>query len=69
MTLIIENVKEEFLPDFVKMAKTANATITQQDNDTSDKKESFDFASLREEMLEDLKKPQNYAVFERLKDK
>ncbi|MGX2985285.1 hypothetical protein ACWIWK_07470 [Helicobacter sp. 23-1048] len=69
MTLVIENVKEEFLPDFVKMAKTANATITQKEGNTIDKKESFDFKALQKEMLEDLKKPQNYAVFERLKDK
>lgn len=30
MTLVIENVKEEFLSDFRKVAKNANATITQE---------------------------------------
>ncbi len=32
MTLIIQNVKEEFLSDFEKVAKNANATILRQDS-------------------------------------
>lgn len=69
MTLIVENVKEEFLSAFIEVAKNANARIIQQDNQKSDKDIDSSFEALRKEMLEDLKKPQNYAVFERLKDK
>ncbi|RDU51367.1 hypothetical protein [Helicobacter sp. MIT 01-3238] len=67
MTLIVENVKEEFLSAFIEVAKNANARIIQQDNQKGDKDSSFE--ALRKEMLEDFQKPQNYAVFERLKDK
>lgn len=69
MTLIVENVKEEFLSAFIEVAKNANARIIQQDSQKSDKDIDSSFESLRKEMLEDLKTPQNYAVFERLKDK
>lgn len=69
MTLIVENVKEEFLSAFIEVAKNANARIIQQDNQKSDKDIDSSFEALRKEMLEDLKKPQNYTVFERLKDK
>lgn len=69
MTLIVENVKEEFLSAFIEVAKNANARIIQQDNQKSDKDIDSSFEALRKEMLEDLKTPQNYAVFERLKDK
>lgn len=69
MTLIVENVKEEFLSAFIEVAKNANARIIQQDNQKSDKNIDSSFEALRKEMLEDLKTPQNYAVFERLKDK
>lgn len=69
MTLIVENVKEEFLSAFIEVAKNANARIIQQDNQKSDKDIDSSFEALRKEMLEDLQKPQNYAVFERLKDK
>ena len=65
MTLIIQIVKEEFLSDFEKVAKNANATILRQD---STKGES-NFEKLRKEMLDDLRKSHNRAVFERLKDK
>lgn len=68
MTLIIQNVKEEFLGAFKEVAKNANATIIQSDYGDSNKSE-IDFESLRKEMIEDLQKPENYAVFERLKDK
>lgn len=68
MTLIIQNVKEEFLGAFKEVAKNANATIIQSDCNDSNKSE-IDFESLRKEMLEDLQKAENYAVFERLKDK
>lgn len=69
MTLIVENVKEEFLSAFIEVAKNANARIIQQDNQKSDKDIDSSFEALRKEMLEDLQKPQNFAVFERLKDK
>ncbi|ETD24675.1 hypothetical protein [Helicobacter macacae] len=69
MTLIVENVKEEFLSAFIEVAKNANARIIQQDSQKSDKDIDSSFEALRKEMLEDLKTPQNYAVFERLKDK
>lgn len=69
MTLIVENVKEEFLSAFIEVAKNANARIIQQDNQKSDKDMDSSFEALRKEMLEDLQNPQNYAVFERLKDK
>ena len=69
MTLIVENVKEEFLSAFIEVAKNANARIIQQDNQKNDKDIDSSFEALRKEMLEDLQTPQNYAVFERLKDK
>lgn len=65
MTLIIQNVKEEFLDAFKEVAKNANATIIQSNSNES----KSNFESLRKEMIEDLQKPENYAVFERLKDK
>lgn len=68
MTLIIQNVKEEFLGAFKEVAKNANATIIQSDFSDSNKSE-IDFESLRKEMIDDLQKSENYAVFERLKDK
>lgn len=68
MTLIIQNVKEEFLGAFKEVAKNANATIIQSDCNDSNKSE-IDFESLRKEMIDDLQKAENYAVFERLKDK
>ena len=67
MTLIIQNVKEEFVSDFEKVAKIANATILRDDSKKGEEKSNFE--TLRKEMLEDLQKPQNRAVFERLKDK
>ena len=36
MTLTIENVKPEFLPKFEKFAKSLNATITEQIDETED---------------------------------
>lgn len=69
MTLIVENVEEEFLSAFIEVAKNANARIIQQDNQKNDKDIDSSFEALRKEMLEDLQNPQNYAVFERLKDK
>ncbi len=68
MTLIIQNVKEKFLGAFKEVAKNANATIIQSDSSDSNKSE-IDFESLRKEMIDDLQKSENYAVFERLRDK
>ena len=67
MTLIIQNVKEEFLGKFQEVAKNANATIIQ--SDCADSKKGADFESLRKKMIVDLQKSENYAVFKRLKDK
>lgn len=61
MTIILKNVKQEFLKDFQALAKKAEARLSIEKAD--------DFQYLRESMLQDLKKPENKAVFERLKDK
>lgn len=63
MTLILENVKQEFLDDFKALADKAQAYLSIEQTQTDD------FQQLREAMLQDLKKPENKAVFERLKDK
>lgn len=60
MTIILKNVKQEFLKDFKALAKKAEAKLSIENDD---------FQHLRESMLQDLKKPENKAVFERLKDK
>ncbi|WP_264719311.1 hypothetical protein [Campylobacter upsaliensis] len=63
MTLILENVKQEFLDDFKALADKAGAGLSVKQTKAND------FQQLREAMLQDLKKPGNKAVFERLKDK
>ncbi|AWK60917.1 hypothetical protein HCN_0043 [Helicobacter cinaedi PAGU611] len=63
MTLILENVKQEFLDDFKALADKTQAHLSIEQTKTDD------FQQLREAMLQDLKKPENKAVFERLKDK
>ena len=63
MTLILENVKQEFWDDFKALADKAGAGLSIEQTQTDD------FQQLREAMLQDLKKPENKAVFERLKDK
>ena len=63
MTLILENVKQEFLDDFKALADKAGAGLSVKQTKAND------FQQLREVMLQDLKKPENKAVFERLKDK
>ena len=63
MTLIVENVKQEFLYFFQALAKKTQANLKIQQTQIND------FTQLREYMLQDLKKPKNKAVFERLKDK
>ena len=65
MTLILENVKQEFLDDFKALADKAGAGLSIEQTQT----QTDDFQQLREAMLQDLKKPANKAVFERLKDK
>ena len=59
MTLILENVKQEFKA----LADKAQAHLSIEQTKAND------FQQLREAMLQDLKKPENKAVFERLKDK
>lgn len=61
MTIILENVKQEFLKDFEALAKKAEARLSIEKTDN--------FQHLREYLLKDLKKPENKAVFQRLKDK
>ncbi|CAG9468927.1 hypothetical protein ACW7UQ_000883 [Campylobacter upsaliensis] len=63
MTLILENVKKEFLDDFKALADKAQAHLSIEQT------KADDFQQLREAMLQDLKKPENKAAFERLKDK
>ncbi|MCR2055808.1 hypothetical protein CHLV4088_00035 [Campylobacter helveticus] len=63
MTLILENVKQEFLDDFKALADRAGAGLSVRQTKANN------FQQLREAMLQDLKKPENKAVFERLKDK
>lgn len=63
MTLILENVKQEFLDDFKALADKVGAGLSIEQTQTDG------FQQLREAMLQDLKKPENKAVFERLKDK
>ncbi|EAJ4972219.1 hypothetical protein DIE38_04790 [Campylobacter upsaliensis] len=63
MTLILENVKQEFLDDFKALADKAGAGLSVKQTKANN------FQQLREAMLQDLKKPENKAVFERLKDK
>ncbi|EAL8714231.1 hypothetical protein DY098_03505 [Campylobacter upsaliensis] len=63
MILILENVKQEFLDDFKALADKAGAGLSVKQTKAND------FQQLREAMLQDLKKPENKAVFERLKDK
>ena len=63
MTLILENVKQEFLDDFKALADKAGAGLSVKQTKAND------FQQLREAILQDLKKPENKAVFERLKDK
>lgn len=63
MTLILENVKQEFLDDFKALADKAGASLSVRQTKANN------FQQLREAMLQDLKKPENKAVFERLKDK
>ncbi|EAI9908315.1 hypothetical protein ACFKIB_000825 [Campylobacter upsaliensis] len=63
MTLILENVKQEFLDDFKALADKAGAGLSVRQTKANN------FQQLREAMLQDLKKPENKAVFERLKDK
>ena len=62
MTLIVENVKQEFLQEFQALAKKTQANLKIQQTQIND------FTQLREYMLQDLKKPKNRVVFERLKD-
>ncbi|MDL0146161.1 hypothetical protein NYG95_00685 [Campylobacter felis] len=63
MTLILENVKQEFLDDFKALADRAGAGLSVRQTKANN------FQQLREAMLQNLKKPENKAVFERLKDK
>lgn len=62
MPLILENVKQEFLQEFQALAKKTQANLKIQQTQIND------FTQLREYMLQDLKKPKNRVVFERLKD-
>ncbi|TLD83232.1 hypothetical protein LS70_005650 [Helicobacter sp. MIT 11-5569] len=63
MTLIIKDVKEEFIKDFEALAKKTESSLS------IERPKNDDFEQLRKTMLQDLKKPENRAVFERLKNK
>ena len=62
MTITLTNVKEEFLPHIKEFSKSINA-----DFKINTEKPSFE--KVRENLKVKLQKPENYAVFERLKDK
>ena len=65
MILLIENVKTEFLADFENVAQKAGARVKFLTETPPPKNKS----EIIQNVLEDFKKPENYAVFERLKDK
>lgn len=62
MTITLTNVKEEFLPNVKEFSKSINAEFQ-----INAEKPSFE--KVRENLKTSLQKPENYAVFERLKDK
>ena len=62
MTIVFKNVDEIFLPKIEEFSKVIHAEYETKD-DTSDKQAYLD------ETIQDFLLPQNYAVFERLKDK
>lgn len=61
MTIILKNVEEKFLPKVEEFSKSINAQYESK-NDESNQK-------YIEETIKDFLLPENYAVFERLKDK
>ena len=62
MTITLTNVKEEFLPNVKEFSKTINAEFKINAEKPS-------FKKVRENLKSHLQKPQNKAVFKRLKDK
>lgn len=62
MTIILKNVEEKFLPEVAKFSESINAQYESQ-KDESDNQEYI------KETIENFLLPENYAVFERLKDK
>ena len=76
MTLIIENADSKVLA-VIKSLKTFRPKLKIKKASKKQKvkktklsiEKTDDFQTLRESMLQDLKKPENKAVFERLKDK
>lgn len=62
MTITLTNVREEFLPNVKEFSKSINAEFQ-----INAEKPSFE--KVRENLKTNLQKPENYAVFERLKDK
>lgn len=62
MTITLTNVKEEFLPSVKEFSKSINAEFQ-----INAEKPSFE--KVRENLKANLQKHENYAVFERLKDK
>lgn len=62
MTIVLKNVDEIFLPQVEEFSKTINAQYEAKD-DTNDKQACLD------ETIQDFLLPENYAVFERLKEK
>ena len=76
MTLIIENADSKVLA-VIKSLKALRPKLKIKKASKKQKvkktklsiEKTDDFQTLRESMLQDLKKPENKAVFERLKDK
>ena len=62
MTITLTKVREEFLPNVKEFSKSINAEFQ-----INAEKPSFE--KVRENLKANLQKPENYAVFERLKDK
>ena len=63
MTLIIENADDKILTILNTLKALKPELTIRQDNKKSD------FELVSDELMRDLEKPENYAVFERLKDK
>lgn len=62
MTIIFKNVEEKFLPKVEEFSKPINAQYESKNDESNNQK-------YIEETIKDFLLPENYAVFERLKDK
>lgn len=62
MTIILKNVEEKFLPKVEEFSKSINAQYESKNDESNNQK-------YIEETIKDFLLPENYAIFERLKDK